>query len=282
MRAAVAIAGSTRGSKRNSASAAAVPPRSRASSGRSASATKVEDFAKKSPEAPPSTTRTLSAPTTCTTRWKTSSAGRSSCAATTASTREAPGFANLWWKSSVWLAPGSSCRIDWLESTAPSAFTDTASGVTASVPVLLTVTRMPTSRSVPTMARVRATSVTATLRMDVGSGSVRQTTCGVVGSWAKIRWIVFQRSGAPRFQPTVCPSPMTTICLTALLPEARVTAEAVSAPMICSVPWTGLSWASVSRSTRLSEIGTGLSTCGTGPPRTMLKAVPRGASSMYF
>ena len=123
---------------------------------------------------------------------------------------------------------------------------------------------------------------TATSRIDAGSGSVRQTTGGGVRICEKTERIVPQRPLDCRSQPTDWPSPTTTICFTALLPDASVTAAAASAAGARIVPCVGLSAWSVSRRTRRSETGTGFITSGTGPPRMIEKAVWRPACSRYL
>ena len=123
---------------------------------------------------------------------------------------------------------------------------------------------------------------TATSRIEAGSGSVRHTTGGGLRICAKTERIVPQRPREARSQPTACPSPTTTICFTALLPLASVTAAAASAAGARIVPCVGLSDWSVSRRTRRSETGTGFITSGTGPPRMMEKAVCRPACSRYL
>ena len=251
-------------------------------SGRSASERNMDDFANGREPVPPSTISTLSLSSTGTTYSNWSSAGRSSPATTRAVTSVAPGSLNLWRKTKACEAPGTSCPAVRFERRAPSTSTTISSGVTASVPEFLTVTRMPASRSAPTTSRESVTSATARLRTEAGRGRVRHTTCGGLGSWPNRRSMFFQRPVSLGAQPAAWPSPIINICLTPLLPAASVIAAAVSVAGTCMVPAEGFISSSVSRRMRLSEIGVGLSTRGTAPPTMILKAVPRGASPMYL
>ena len=196
-------------------------PEMSAADGARASAEYPAARSKNEPLMLPSTNKTGSVSRTMTMCAVRSSDSRSSFAAMRASTTCGPGFVKRWRNSTVVFCPGTSKPTARSSALIPSISIVNGPEVIGCVPVFSTVTRMTSSRSIPTRGRDISRLETARFRNDWGVPKSRSISLGGDGIDFHALSRRLQAEGSSKRQPDRCESVKTAICLDALVPVAR-------------------------------------------------------------